>query len=1518
MAVRYEPLLGPCDDEQRQDEGPVSPLSPASTSLSTSTFSNSGMSPLPSPTPSNYLTLAEQTFTPLSMDGSDFCFSDAADDDDQARAKELEKTGLLHATRVQKHWRMDLNAGSGLFVGRGSGASKSSASTAPAQVAATPATTTGRGRGASTVVSAVVQSFEALRVARSENGYDLISTKSTGTVANAQRFRNPPNPGLVSPPSTASPSPSPSPLQSQSPRPTANRVAIADTAQIVVSAADADAAHAPKAAATPAANLQPQTAEDNDAACPQRPSEPSPSSSSSTSDCAKPSDSSPGTVESPPPTVTARTTLVRPTPVNSPPPTPLLAVPPEPAEPSIVRTSSAASLNLKHPTPDPNKRSRSGACLGNIAALEATAERLSMTSSIEEAIREEHEELKRSDSRRSSLLRANSNASGGRDRKISISDSGSVRGPLLAAISRQSSIVDLNTAARLGGYSPAGYVMSPHPSLSGASARLRSGSKTGSIEVPPVPEDTDSADASELSQDVGNGEDFPFLSRHGAGKMSTRSTRSNLSYVQNAVLDEPIGLTKEAFDEADRAASAASMGKDLDDDETIRASAYQHIEEQFAHVDQDYGHPGVLPPVLDRGFDDLPSPRLQIHQPESHHLYQDDVYDAPSDDRPTTSGSTATYQQAQNAFGDFDGVHCEPEIHDFPPPAEPQVPREPVNPHALERQRPKSYFDPSTGQQMLFYPARVPAMLNLPPKLSKKPKDAARHMRRSQLVVDAMAQESRESRVWLPDPMDGLRGSRDHLPFMTEHLGSGLGTPPNLDQAPHPSGAQGEERALLRPTHSRQVSETSTIHPSAAQAAAAETTTTTAAAPVATEAAGGREIRRPQRLTDTADKRNTRMLDGLPPQLRASAFFDLPASQIPKIEVKGGSAMDTLDSILDASASAPVSAFTDHVFAGKLGSEVYGSEKKKKKAANARKSHTMTKSVTDLQPPSPKKRNGHFSLLGGRRKHLDGDSDEEWTTVGLDDDKNKKRADRDPHSPNELAPGADERSDDSDKESEDDGEEEELYQGPPTTLLAELQLRKQQNKMRTRNITQAYPNGMHSTLLELDAVAEVQRKARHGKRVNLAWEDPNANPDHNDELDDEEVPLGMLYVAKATGMNRSNMDISAVMSEIHRPLGLMERRELEENEPLSRRRERLQGNQNGLIPPTLDVVHQRLSQLHPSPYGALGLRSQSRLALPLPSPGPGSVVGDAPPAAVNADEEGEFEGETLAERKARLAAENPLPRARPVSGMFSSELLSQFGGDDERPNSAGSKGKAKTTNGKENTPPATDVPEEEETLGQRRRRLQAEREARDREFTTAAPALAPVAALAPLGANNTLRPVIDDNRASRRLSMADVLNAHPREGPQGRMDPREADRLQRELELAKAQQEKDVKMAALRAQMPTTLPTANVGARTGGYMNGMFNDSLGGTVAGGGIGMGYASPAMVAQQQRMSMVPPTAAYGAGMGYAPPVGGLPYGGGMPMNMNMMNPGAVPYGYGAPMPVNGQGTDMVERWRQGVMP
>jgi len=143
---------------------------------------------------------------------------------------------------------------------------------------------------------------------------------------------------------------------------------------------------------------------------------------------------------------------------------------PAPLRPTVVRTASSHKnkLSLQHPVPDLNVRS--GAYVGNIAQLEATAERFSMTSSIEDAIREAHQELKRSDSRRSSILAASVRHS---------SNASEHGGPATAppsVLSRQSSIVGINTTARLGGYSPGGYVMSPTHSITGL--RLRSGSRT--------------------------------------------------------------------------------------------------------------------------------------------------------------------------------------------------------------------------------------------------------------------------------------------------------------------------------------------------------------------------------------------------------------------------------------------------------------------------------------------------------------------------------------------------------------------------------------------------------------------------------------------------------------------------------------------------------------------------------------------------------------------------------------------------------------------------------------------------------------------------------------------------------------------------------------------------------------------------------------------------------------------------------------------------------------------------------
>ncbi|KAK3311994.1 hypothetical protein B0H66DRAFT_486514 [Apodospora peruviana] len=1474
MAASYGPL-GQTDDhhDDTQDENmSQSPFHAQSASPLSTTTSTS----MTSPSSSAYLTLADQTFTPLSMGSSDYYQSEHADDDD-----DNDRDACIGRARGKAAGDPEQNSflrTAGTAAGAGAGGARGLA-----QIQAPSAPPARRGP---TIVSSMIQSFEALRTATTPAGYDLISaTKNTGP-----GLRNNHNYGLISPPATLSPSPSlsPSPTTRQAPQSFSRVLNTNSTARDLV----------PNT--LPALSIPPPP--------------------SSVVDLALSS-------------VSADTTVTRPTPKGL---TPRTASPsPTHPLPLIFRTASNGSVTINHPTPDIGKRSRSGAYLGNIAALEATAERLvSHTSSIEDAIREEHDELKRTDSRRSSIL----------SRYLSGSDSVSVQGqPRSAVASRQNSILGTNSAARLGGYSPGGYIMSPHTSISGASARLRSASKASSYS--PIAGNMD---------DAAYSEDALFMTRHGPGKSSVRTVASVHSLAQIAELDQPSALTKEAFEEADRAAAA---GEDPEDDDTIWASAHQHIEEQFADAfeDVDMGTPQteVLQPMLSQQFVDEPlrSPRLQLHQPDDYPQYREHL-GVQYDDRPTTSGTGATYDQAQRAFGDFDGVHCDPYVDDFPPPQQrqeqaPEFPPEPRRASRLAPPRPKSYFDPSTGQQMLYYPAPVPAMLNLPPKLSKKPKGeaAARNVRRSQ-VLSAMPQAMpppppREPRVWLPDPVEGLHGSRDNLPFMTGLLEEDVGSPAPLsttDSAPRPPLLP-DVGGIDDPSgHARQASETSTIHapqpPSQPQQPEQQKQQ--------------REIRRPQRLTE-AEKRKTRatMFDELPPQLRASAFFDLP-STTPKIEVKDGSAMATLDSILDASASAPVSAFTDHAFAGKLGKEVYGVEKKKKKAkkdaaaaaadeekdnGGKRRTVLVRKSSSDLlvPPKGPKKRASQLSLLGRLRGGHDDDLDidEGRTTIGLvggevgnrrvSDNGSPDTDDQGPISPNQLAPDSDEESEESepaDEESEndeddEDQEEEDLYQGPPTTLLAELQLRKQQNKLRTRPKLNA--NGLHTTLLELDTVAEMERKMRKGKQINLAWQDPNTNPDHVDDLDDDDVPLGMLYVAKAAGNRPSTMDISAIMNEVNRPLGLMERRELEDNEPLSARRARLQGRDGGLAPMSLTMMQKRMTQLSLAPaanglgLGLGGSRSMSRLTLPLQQQNQSvMMVGASALGSVRgAGEEDEFEGETLAQRKARLTGqEDPLPRARPVSRTFSAELLSQFGPEEEEAKGDDNdKGKGKTED---------NVPEEEETLGQRRRRLQAEREAREREMN-AGGGLAPPMMIP--GNRNTMLSTgtgsvmnfdglgQQQQRLSHRLSMSDMLAAHPIDTPQGVVDPRTQERMRREAEAERVAREKDAKMAALRAQMPATMERTSTGARNGGYMGGVFNDGSGG----------------IQQQQqhnRMSMAPTIVPVGGGHnngtgGIMMPaaVGGMPYGAGV-------------YGNGAagmqPMTQQGQPVDMVERWRQSVMP
>ncbi|KAI1139477.1 hypothetical protein F5Y05DRAFT_323745 [Hypoxylon sp. FL0543] len=1060
----------------------------------------------------------------------------------------------------------------------------------------------------------------------------------------------------------------------------------------------------------------------------------------------------------------------------------------------IVRTASTKSVSLRHPVPEPNTRSSSYAT--SIAQLEATAEKLSMTSSIEDAIRDLHDEQKRNDSRRSSILAASIGSIPENNEPVSF--------PATKPLSTASSILETNSAARYGGYSPAGFVLSPNPSLLSNPTRLRSGSNPLSKPEPEV---------------------VSVMSRHGPGKSSVRSVKSATKPTLTDIAEiEPTTLTPAAMDEADR------LAEEPEGDESLQIPQMEDIDltpnaEQYGTVSRyDYWDKAVAEAHRDHGQHD-------------------------NDNRSPTAGSTGTYEQAERAFADFDGAHCPSDVDleeslfmpsfnepstdtPFLRPFDPALSKDeeesdksrpvisrPIGPPTV---RPKSYMDPETGQTMLYYPARVPLMLNLPQKLSKKPKAEARDARRSQILDKTFEPDRKSGATWLPEylPEPTFEPLGPHPDTLHPVPPTGLDVEPHIPcTSDHRPESQAQTEPGLRPAED--------------------------------------DVRKSRMSVLDSDKRKSKApnLAGLPPQLRASAFFDLP-SELPTIQLKDGSAMATLDSILDASAKAPVSAFTDHAFAGTLGSEVYGVEKK-------RKSHMKRASAADLVEPKKRSSFLHLRKPSALSRHSESQEERRNTIAGGSRLSEAHDRDEQEEEKQRLSRSIDgqtvEDAEDAEGEGGERSEEELVYNGPPTTLLAELQIRKQQQKLRTRPVTTAFPNGLHSTLLEMDTVAQIEREARKGKKVNLAWEDPSMDPTDNSE--DEDTPLGLLMAAKGQGN-----DMTAAIAEINRPLGLMERRDMEDNEPLSRRRDRLQGREVG------PLKRQSMMTL------GQGLHNRS-----------GSLRAPSPLLRVHTPEEEEAEGETLGERmrrlKAREQSDSLLPQARPVSSAFSAELLSQLGDtfkEDESDSKSQGKDKAQAK-------------DEEETLGQRRRRLQAERAARERGLTSA---------ILSGGVGG------DTAKLTKRHSLADVLGTR---SPKTLLsDPRAEAEKARQEEAARYRSSQDQKLAALRSQMPSTLSTPNLN-QPGGYMAGRFNDGNGGgvghprttTALSGYSNQGMGASTGMVNHARMSSGLMGNRYSVGV----PVS--PYGNPGPIGAQMNTP------YGMQMQPPAQ-MDRVERWRQSVQP
>ncbi|KIW77268.1 hypothetical protein Z517_09714 [Fonsecaea pedrosoi CBS 271.37] len=688
-------------------------------------------------------------------------------------------------------------------------------------------------------------------------------------------------------------------------------------------------------------------------------------------------------------------------------------------DPPIRTASISRHLPLNHPTPD--LQSLQGALVKNVERLEESAERLSMTSSLEDELNKMKQDQKR--------LERQSSAPATLDN------------PIRPSVQRQystgswsNSIIGVNQTARLGGYSPSGYhITSP-------SGSIRSGPRTHQHHI------------------------------------ERRSSKDNhLNHVLPTLEGRPLQFSPE------RTTSISIYPEDETGPNPLRRTSNGSVQEE----------------------------------------------------RPTTSASNETYRQAQAVFNDFDGVHYGgPVSHES---AAAMSRRISLHQPPLARDS-KAYKEPQPGERMIYYPAPVPVMLNLPQRLSKF-NISERDKRRLQ-ALSGIPDDARKSAIWLKE----------------------------------------EDSAKIQDP--------------------------------------GSALK-------------------LPPQLRASAFFEQP-SVTQDLQLKNGSAVQTLDSILDAAAHAPVSAFTDHPIAGHLGKEVYGPD------ASPRKSMQLDEAKTK------KRRSSIGTMLKTRRSSTALSSSgllrsKSRGSQNLDVDDQASGDELDRATAASIAPDGDEIPD----EEEDKDVAPPGFSTAPTTLLAELQMRKEQQRLRNRTAADAFPNGMHSTLLELDAVTQLQQRARKTKHVTLAWEDHDEADKQN--FDDEDVPLGILFPEKDR----------AEHANANRPIGLLEKREMEENEPLSQRRARLRGGQVQTSKP------EAKSQIEE------GSRP------PFIEEVPGLAQETLP----------EDEDETLAQRAARMKLE----KEKGTGGQFTEELTSQLG-----------------LNGTNDVPPPSKTPDMEETLAQRRKRLKEE------------------------------------------------------------------------------------------------------------------------------------------------------------------------------------------------------------------
>ena len=412
----------------------------------------------------------------------------------------------------------------------------------------------------------------------------------------------------------------------------------------------------------------------------------------------------------------------------------------------------------------------------------------------------------------------------------------------------------------------------------------------------------------------------------------------------------------------------------------------------------------------------------------------------------------------------------------------------------------------------------------------------------------------------------------------------------------------------------------------------------------------------------------------LPPQLRASAFFD-QIPKFPKCQPIGESAVENLDCLLEASINAPANVFTHHAFLDPKNPGASGKRDRTDLVTQSPASATATQLKNTKNRRSfmffkrsnnRKVKNLSEDLDPGQISERD-DSGPDVNINNIKDEKvvNKEGESLEPHMFEECKMGAidDDQNDCSQAFSE----------GAPSTLLAELQARKHQLQKRTRTAPTASSNGMHTTLLQLDAVAQIEKKRRTAQRVKLAWEEPEtgvANGENDDDDDeDDDVPLGMLFAGQSNG----ERDIS----DWKRPLGLIQSKHLEDNEPLSARRNRLYGTYQGKSIPQL--LKQNIFSKTPNIYCSGVYESDD-------------------------DDDDDDDDETLAQRLRRLRKDKDAGAASVgIDNMSGSEWC-----NNRSSRSLGLNGAKESSLSPNASPDVHTSDDEGETLGQRRKRLQAD------------------------------------------------------------------------------------------------------------------------------------------------------------------------------------------------------------------